>query len=88
MDPIQNQAPVANESKKSMGSVVAIVVVIILLAVVAFYVWGGSSTPAVENVALPTVSSSDEVNSIQADLGAGTGADINLNVADVESALK
>lgn len=90
MNPNQNKVPMGGEVKKSKGPIIGIIVIVIILVLGAFYVLGnsGTATPTNSEPALPSVSSADDVNSIQADLNAGSGSDVNLNVSDVENSLK
>ena len=79
MDPIQN--------KKSFGPIVGVVVIVIALLVGIFYFWNTKALAPTE--ILPTVSSSDTVDSIQQDLSSGSGSSgAIIDTTDIENSLK
>ena len=62
--PVNNAAPVMEPQKKSFGPMIGIIIIIILFALGAWYFFAESQN----EVTLPEVSSSDEVNAIEEDL--------------------
>jgi hypothetical protein len=69
--------------KKSIVSKIVITIIVIALAVVAFYIWGGKliNTPG---KTVP-VSASDDVNSLEADLGASSYS--STDFSDIQTEL-
>lgn len=87
----QNQTVVPGaESKKSLGPILGIVIIIIILVVGAFYVWGGKTVvaPEVNRVMAPEstpVSKSDDIDSIDQDLKADAGTNVDFSsINDVQ----
>lgn len=80
-NPEAQQSPAA--SGKSFGPIIGIGVIVLALVVGALYFWGGALMK--DEAELAPVSSSDDIESIQADLGASSGSDVDFS--DIESDL-
>jgi hypothetical protein len=88
METVPNQNPVnmtPEAPKKSFGPLIGIVIIIIVLAIGAFYFWGAKVT---EDNNLPPVSSSDEVSSLETDLGMQADTEITVDLGDLEAQLQ
>lgn len=88
METVPNQNPVnmtPEAPKKSFGPIIGIIIIIIVLAVGAFYFLGAKVT---QDNNLPSKSTSDEVTSIEADLGTQVDAEINVDLGDLEAQLQ
>lgn len=82
----QEPQPFESEAeKKGVGSTVAIVIIVLVLALGALYILGQTKpVGAPEGDSLPPLNSSDDVSSLEADLG-NTPADLgDLNLDDLE----
>jgi hypothetical protein len=87
MDPMQNQNPApaqasmpSSEPKKSFGPLAGVIIIVILLILGALYMFRGNEVT--EDAAVQTTESSDEVSSIESDLQADGGAEIDLSELD------
>ncbi|MFA6158679.1 MAG: hypothetical protein WC763_03625 [Candidatus Paceibacterota bacterium] len=85
MDPIQNQAPVATNSKK--GKIIGAIVVIAIIVGTAYYFSTKSASAPTTDISeqtLPALSNSDDVASLKADLGSTDIATTDLSSFDAE----
>ncbi len=100
MDPIQQNpipAPLQPAPKKSLGPVIGIIVIIILLIVGALYIWGSKmNTQSTSDTSMTDsqrmmapqsatpVSKSDDVDSIDQDLKADAGTNVDFSSIETQ----
>ena len=81
-----NQIPIQGAPKKSAGPFIGIIIIVIVIVLGAFYFWGAelNTQPVPETEATP-LSSSDEIDAIEADLSATVINGIDDSVSAMEA---
>lgn len=64
------------EQKRSYGPIIGIVIIFVLFVLGALYFWGKSLSER-DRVAVPPVSPSDDISSIESDLRATSSVDLS-----------